>query len=539
MLTNLRTHLLLFAGLLLSTIVMAQPANDECANAIAVGTVTDFAFSSIDATTGLPYHPTDCTGGTADSLYNDIWYLYTADFTGMAEFSTCGSADFDTNIAAYAAGAACPPDASDLLACNEDAGGCAGFTSKIIFDVVSGESYLLRIGGWGSSSPGEEGSGTFTISEFIPSGAPENDDCANAIAISSVTDFGFTTVEATTDGPHHPDDCVGGTSDSLFNDVWYLYTADFTGTAEFTTCGTANFDTNLAAYSPSAQCPPTADDLISCSEDGAGCDGYTSKTTFDVEEGMTYLLRIGGWGSGPPGEEGTGTFTIGEFVPVDGPENDECENAIVLTLDSNDSTYVEFNTANATTSDPFHETGPAGCLEAGEPVPYNDIWYSWTATFTGYASYDNCGTANFDTKIAVYGPDQSCPPSVDALVACGDDGCAGFTSFVEFPVEEGKTYLLRMGAWSASGTGIGTFILKRVPPPVIPDNDVCMNFDTAWVTAIEDAMILTPFLRASLITVVRLMVWHHQVAWMAMNIQMYGINSTLVTTLLLLCVFPE
>ena len=316
---------------------------------------------------------------------------------------------------------------------------------------------------------------------------PANDDCTNAIDIGSVTDFAFSNIDATTEGPYHPDDCVGGAADSLYNDIWYRYTADFTGTAQFSTCGTANFDTNVAVYAPGASCPPTVDDLLACSEDGAGCDNFTSRAVFDVVSGEVYLLRLGGWGSETPGEEGDGTFTVGEFEPPMGPPNDECINAIELDLGANDSTFVEFSTVDATTSDPFHETGPAGCLETGEPVPYNDVWYSWTATFSGFVEYDNCGTANFDTKIAVYGPDQPCPPDVNSLLACGDDGCPGFTSVVNFQVEEGKTYLFRMGAWSSSATGFGSFIVKRIPPPIIPNNDDCAAYDTAWVSPIEDA----------------------------------------------------
>ncbi|MEY3051395.1 MAG: hypothetical protein RLY31_1180 [Bacteroidota bacterium] len=319
------------------------------------------------------------------------------------------------------------------------------------------------------------------------SAQPSNDDCADAEPIGAVQDFSFTTVGANTDGPYHPAACTGGAADSLYNDVWYLFTPAFTGTAEFTTCNTADFDTNIAVYAPGSACPPEESDLVACNEDGAGCSGYTSKLTFDVVAGESYLLRIGGWGTGSPGEEGSGTFTVGEYVPVTGPVNDECDNAIVLDLGPEDSVFVTFSTANATTSEPYHETGPAGCLDANEPVPYNDVWYVWTATFSGYVEYSNCGTATFDSKIAVYGPNQNCPPDPESLVACGDDGCPGYTSLVTFPVEKDSTYLFRMGGWSNSDAGLGSFTVKRIPPPVPPANDLCTAYDTAWVTPVETA----------------------------------------------------
>lgn len=315
---------------------------------------------------------------------------------------------------------------------------------------------------------------------------PASDNCAEAIAISSVQDYAFSTLGATTDGPYHPLDCTGGAGDSLYYDIWYLFTADFTGTAEFTTCNSADFDTNIAVYAPGSACPPQAGDLIACNEDGSGCSGYTSKLTFDVVSGQSYLLRIGGWGpQGGPGESGSGAFSVGEYEAPVGPPNDECDNAILLDLGQEDSVLVSFSTIDATTSEPYHQTGPAGCLDANEPVPYNDIWYVWTATFTGYVEYSNCGTASFDSKIAVYGPNPTCPPTTESLIVCGDDGCPGFTSVVLFPVEKDSSYLFRLGGWSLGDAGIGTITVKRVPPPVPPANDFCVAYDSVWVTPIE------------------------------------------------------
>ena len=69
-----------------------------------------------------------------------------------------------------------------------------------------------------------------TITGFAQ--APPNDNCADAISIASETiDLAFTTIDANTDGPEHPNDCVGSgsTGEVLWNDVWYLYTPDYTG----------------------------------------------------------------------------------------------------------------------------------------------------------------------------------------------------------------------------------------------------------------------------------------------------------------------
>ncbi len=337
---------------------------------------------------------------------------------------------------------------------------------------------------------------TFSISAFAQ---PVNDQCVNAIPISSGT-HDFTTVDATTgESGAYPATCPAGggsTSDSLYNDVWFIYTADFTGLAEFSTCGTANYDTNVAIYDVAA-CPPSPDNVVACNEDGVtpdgeDCDLFTSLVTWEVEQGSVYIIQIGGWGSESPGNEGSGTFTIEETIPVIGPPNDDCENAIPLDLGDQDSVVLEFNTVEANTSPPQHEV-PQSCFEPGEEFVHNDIWYSWTATFTGGLEFSTCGTATFDSRLAVY-QSTTCPPDTSTLVGCGDDEnadngfpCAGFTSRALFNVEQGESYLFRLGGWSSSSRGAGTVLIKRIEPIVPPANDDCADALDAFVISQEQA----------------------------------------------------
>ena len=323
---------------------------------------------------------------------------------------------------------------------------------------------------------------------------PANNDCSEAFAIGSVTDLAFTTLDATTDGPEHPDDCVGSgsTGQILFNDVWYVFTSSFTGTASLSLCGTANFDSKIAVYGTGFSCPPTDDQLIACNEDGAGCAGYTSFTTFPVTLGDSYLLRIGGWGDGATGESGTGTFTVEEYITQPGPPNDNCADAIEMILDANDSTFFEFTNLFANTDGPLHE--PASCFDAGEETVYSDVWYFWDATFSGWVEWSNCGTSSFDSRMAIYGHAQSCQPDPDSLVGCSDDGvdpfninCAGYTSRAVFEVFEGGHYIFRIGGWSSADAGTGTFTFKKVPTPVPPANDLCAAYDTAFVMTTQQA----------------------------------------------------
>ncbi len=327
------------------------------------------------------------------------------------------------------------------------------------------------------------------------SAQPVNDNCANAIPIGLTNNLAFSTLDATTDGPNHPNDCVssGTTGDSLGADIWYAFTANYDGFALFTLCGTAVFDSKIAVYGPGFSCPPTDAQIIACNEDGAGCANSTSKTTFEVVNGETYLLRLGGWVQDGTIHSGSGTFSVEVFDPLPGPPNDLCANAIELVLDANDSTHIDFTTVNANTDGPVQPNVPFYCFDEDETTVFHDIWYKWTATFSAWVEWSDCGTSSLDSRISVYGPDQSCPPDPTALVGCGDDGidvngqnCNGFTSRVFFPVEEGKEYLFHYGGWSDSDEGTGTITFKRIPTPTLPPNDHCAEPDSAFVmTALQ------------------------------------------------------
>lgn len=326
--------------------------------------------------------------------------------------------------------------------------------------------------------------------------APANDDCENALALDALGTYEFSTLEATTGGSSHPDNCTsaGSTPDSIYNDIWFTYTADFSGKVLFSTCGTADFDTKIFVYAASTNCPPQEDDVISCNEDGPGCANSTSSAVFDVVNGETYLLRLGGWGNGGPGEKGSGTFSLVRYVPPTGPVNDVCETAIELTLDeATTSITVEFSSIGAGTDGLRHIR--QSCFDRGEEYVYNDIWYKYVATFTGYMEWSNCGTSNFDSRMAVYVPESgTCDLVTSDLIGCSDDGidennfnCPGYTSRAIFPVEEGKTYFLTLGGFSPSGAGTGTFILKRINPPVPPANDNCADAESVFIITAEQA----------------------------------------------------
>ncbi len=149
-------------------VIDPPPANDLCADRIEIGD-GDTDYSTISAETdGLPHVDICQFDG---QVYEDIWYNYTATCDGTLTISTCNQAAYDTDLAVYSScdTADCPPGDELLLGCNDDADGCAGFTSEVTIDVQCGQCYKIRVGGW---NPGDEGTGTLTITcDGTPCGA--------------------------------------------------------------------------------------------------------------------------------------------------------------------------------------------------------------------------------------------------------------------------------------------------------------------------------------------------------------------------------
>jgi len=308
------------AGNLVLTDVTPPPLSaDDCAtpdSRVGAGVFDFDTTAATDSGAG-----TTCNSAT---MNNDIWFEWTSDFTGICEVTTCDDADYDTKLAVYQTGV-CPPTTSEQIACNDDDGSCSGYTSTMYFFATSGETYLVAIGGWNSS---EIGTGNVTFSDASP--APTtNDDCAAPQAISGLGLINVDTSAATDSG------AGSSCNSSLHNDVWLLWTADFDGDVKVSTCNLATYDTNIAAYSGTAACPPSLADEVACSDDASGCAGYSSEMTFTCVNGTSYLIGIGGYGSSSTGTTWV-EFSDVTYIPPctedSYEDNDDCLGAIAAPL---------------------------------------------------------------------------------------------------------------------------------------------------------------------------------------------------------------
>ncbi len=117
-----------------------------------------------------------------------------------------------------------------------------------------------------------------------------------------------------------------------------------------------------------------------------------------------------------------------------------------------------FSTVGATTDG----TAAALCNFFSNSQVYNDVWFCWTATESGLLNFTTCG-ASFDTKLAVYLGCNPCPDE-STMIACNDDATcttgATLRSIVTFGVVAGESYIVRIGAYAATGTGTGNLTVE-------------------------------------------------------------------------------
>lgn len=128
---------------------------------------------------------------------------------------------------------------------------------------------------------------------------PQNDNCADASAISGPTVVAFDTTTATTDGPRETS-CFPSTSVAIDSDLWYRWTSTCTDTVFVRTCGLSAVDTILAVYNA---CPALPGEAIKCNDDLCGDPGVPrqSMVVFDAVTDQSYLIRVGRFRNEPRG----------------------------------------------------------------------------------------------------------------------------------------------------------------------------------------------------------------------------------------------
>src|SRR5690606_14523910 len=234
--------------------------------------------------------------------------------------------------------------------------GCTGAEVACMPDQVSGifavtpnTDYILRL----LTLP--TFAGTYTICVETAPDAPDNDDCANAtVLVPAETCVPTSASSLAATESMAAASCSGWVSPGA-NDVWFQFEATSTGHIIEVSNGT--FDMILGIYSDCGT-------LINCVDDFFP-DGYEILTQNGLIVGNTYYVRVYGYAGA------TGTFDICVIAP---PANDECANAIALTVGASGSCPE-----NAVSGDMSAATGSPGSLPSCLITGLTDVWYSFNS----------------------------------------------------------------------------------------------------------------------------------------------------------------
>jgi hypothetical protein len=288
---NLKQYfVLLFALFCANFDLLAQPANNTCANAITIpvtnGSCSSPAYTNVGATTvGNPPTPA-CWA--PNNMSHTVWFNFVATSTSIELSTNFGYSLTNTQIAVYSGtcGSLTP------LACNEDINNAGGLlhTSVQLHGLTVGNTYYVIVDGNGNTT-GEFG---ICAQEILPIGPPlPIQDCATAQFLCNTNNI---SVPDGTGGPglvQEQPSCFGAPGERASS--WYTFTAANNGTLCFNITPNAAVDYDFAVFDTTNGCLGTE---LSCNwfgsggVTGLGCGGGACNACLNLTAGNTYSILI-------------------------------------------------------------------------------------------------------------------------------------------------------------------------------------------------------------------------------------------------------
>jgi PKD repeat protein len=243
---------------------LAQPANDDFANATVI---TELPFSQVETTYGATSEPTDpieCGGQPIES----VWFAFTPPSDMFIEADTIES-QYNTLLSAWTG----TQGALNLVACNDDSD---GEQSRITFPATAGTTYYFMV--TVSLASGPLRGLQFHVNQLLP---PGNDDFADAAPIGALPFSDQVNLTAATTQPSEPSpSCVG-----LQNTAWYAFTPAATQSVSARIPET--YGAGFGVYTGTA--------LADLTEVGCSQYSYSQPLVFQAQANTTYYFQVGGW----------------------------------------------------------------------------------------------------------------------------------------------------------------------------------------------------------------------------------------------------
>ncbi len=386
-------YILIQLTILFSYCVNAQ-SNIDCSNAsnfIVGDCIAGEMMINLSATQG------EC----ADSLVQSLWYVFTANNSGVVFLMT--DAEFNDAISIYTG--SCTN--TNLVNCyNNDEYGFKG--EEVYFEVSNGTTYYIKL----SNVKDEFGlrNGGFCIglnwAESIPD-TPGNDFCENAVSVVVNPDGINISNIYSTSGALLPKEELRSRSD-----VWFTFIAT---NNEMNLDLKGDFSNVITVYGGSC------DDPVELYSSGSG-----SLFLDSLVVGESYLIQVAGNFSTI---EGKATLVLGTSMSV---PNTDCFTNSMITLNS---PCIPFSNEQITFS---------GIRPDCEFGPEADIWYSFIAPPSNGVKIRT--EANFLHSIALY--EGECDSLNSVYCQSNPQSCEGYVTIEN--LQSGKKYYLQIMSKSTS-----------------------------------------------------------------------------------------
>ena len=405
------------------------PANDECANAVALTVNPDLNCGIVTAGTTLSATDSGvaldtCSGNPDD----DVWFKFTA----------TASSHVITLKDVQAAGTGTSTDTYFQVF----SGMCGGLTNLLCSDpdtaivsgLTAGETYYIRVYSYGT---GKAQSFNICVGTLPP--PPLNDECTSAVTLTVNPDMncGSKTSGHTlgaTDSNLPVDPCDGEADD----DVWFKFTA----TSATHAISLSNKSSIGTEYSYSLLFQVFSGDCTNLVN--VACSEYDAmKLISGLTVGQTYYIRV--YTDGGAGEAQSFDICVGSIPPA--PVNDDCLGALVAS--SFPYTYTQADAAGATNNNGFILACPNGMNDG--------TWF----TFTGDGTVHDIKVtmpagSSFDAQVGLYSgtcDNLACENTVDS-------GGGGGAETMSVSTTAGKVYYINVGDYHDSDDRMeGTFTI--------------------------------------------------------------------------------
>ncbi len=411
----------------------AQPANDDCQNAIPVQINPDYSCTIVQSGSLAGATASAVPDNGSGTPSDDVWFSFVATST-THRFSMVNRAGAVTDLVHEVMVGTCNGLQSLSVSDPE---------SSIVSGLTVGETYYLRVFSYWTAPAA---SATFDVCIGTPPAPPANDDCDAAITlIASQGTNCEGTVSGTLAGatPSNVADNGAGTPN---DDVWYQFTATSTSHL-FTFSNVDGSTTDLMHEVMSGDCQSLVSLSLSDPE---------SSVVSGLTIGQTYYLRVFSYPTAPAEDT---TFDVCITTPPT-LTNDECDNALALTVNSDYSCgSVTVGTLQGATASPVSDNG------AG--TPDDDVWFTFVATATSQR-IQILNASGSETDLVHEVLSGNCNSLTSLNVSDSDLSNVGGLTI-------GETYYVRVFSYYAQTNANTIFSVCVGTPSAPPANDDCTN----------------------------------------------------------------